>query len=511
MVKYLCVLVYLITGVTAFSQEVTSGYCGVDFDYDIEPITYVEFAGIRNMSATEINFGPALEDFTHLVSAVEPGGTYNIILEGNTGGDYTNYFTVYIDLSQDSVFDEGEAYHIGSLSNSTGWDSIQLQESILIPSFIEPGYVRMRVVKNYEDPIEHACATGSYGQAEDYTLLILDNSPAYYYRNSYCKFNVTNDVEPITYFEFAGIENRTYAAVDSSPGTEIYTQYYTVVTPGDSIEVVLEGNTAGNNTNYFTLFADWDQSKSYGDQYSNEYYRIGSITNSTGEDSTQLRAFIHVPENAQPGAALLTVVKNDSDIYYNTTHFNLSGTVMYSLQYGQAEEYTIVVAEPVPEPLPEITFSSIAPITFVNFAGIYKEAPSEVDSMTPPLADYGHIVGMASPGDTVQLQLKGNTGGSHTFYCTAFFDWDQNGRFDGVGEAMQLGTISNSSGVDSVQLELPLVMPDSILSGAVGLRIVMNAGAFVTGPHTTNVTGQAADFTVYFRKRTPFENPYPEF
>lgn len=499
---HVCILICLFINVSVFSQT-PSGYCDVSFNYDVEPITYFEFGGIRNMSSTEINFGSALEDFTYLVSAIEPGRDYDIILEGNTGGNYTNYYTVYIDFSQDSVFDESETFHIGTITNSNGADSIQLQSSIFIPSLIEPGYVRMRVVKNYDDPIEDACATGSYGQAEDYTLLILDNSPMYYYRNSYCKFNVTIDIEPITYFEFAGIQNRTSAAVDSSPGTEIFTQYYSIVVPGDSVEVILEGNTAGNYTNHYTMFVDWDRNGLYGDQYSNEYYVIGSITNSNGEDSIQLRKVIHVPENAIPGSTLLTIVKNYSDIFYNTANFtnNPAYTAFYSLPYGQAEEYTLIVAEPEPEPLPEITFDSIALITFVSFAGIHNEMPAEIDSMTQALANYEHVVGMASPGDTVMIQLKGNTGGNNTFYFTAYFDWNQNGRLDDTGEEIQLGVISNSSGTDSVQLELPVVMPDSIPTGPVRLRVVMNTDAFVSGAHSINVTGQAADFTVYFRKR----------
>src|SRR5690606_22692269 len=91
---------------------------------------------------------------------------------GNTGGNFTNEYSAYVDWNQDGDFDdEGEAYWMGRLVNSTGRDGKQTYESISVPADAVPGPTRLRIVKSYNE-VGEACGGLAYGQAEDYSVLV---------------------------------------------------------------------------------------------------------------------------------------------------------------------------------------------------------------------------------------------------------------------------------------------------------------------------------------------------
>jgi hypothetical protein len=151
----------------AFAQ-----YCEIDFD-NVEAITRVQFADIDNAVAGE----SAYENFTHLSSVVFPGQPYEFVVEGNTDGPFDNWISVYIDWNQDGEFDpDDELYELeDALSSSTGSDGKQVSGEIMVPEAVQPGTIRMRVVKNYGS-YGDACGEMSFGQAEDYSLTVSEPS-----------------------------------------------------------------------------------------------------------------------------------------------------------------------------------------------------------------------------------------------------------------------------------------------------------------------------------------------
>lgn len=168
------------TGCTAFSFTTrvnpAAPYCGpLEFTATAgtEPITLVNFAGINNVTDAAVNGTPDHEFFLDMIGNVATGQTYTMTLQGNTGGNYTNRFIVFIDWNQDHDFaDAGESYPVtATLLNSTGTDGKQVTADIAVPADALAGNTRMRVKKqfstgNYNNP----CLGTSYGQAEDYTL-----------------------------------------------------------------------------------------------------------------------------------------------------------------------------------------------------------------------------------------------------------------------------------------------------------------------------------------------------
>lgn len=150
-------------------------YCTIGNLAIIEPITYVEFAGIENSSDTELDNSPAHEYFLDVQAEVIPGETYPIVVEGNTGGNYQDGVTVFFDWNQDGEFNNtSERYDVGVLFNSNGEDDQQISTEILVPENALTGVTRMRVVKEFyagEYPTD-GCYWISYGQAEDYTVAV---------------------------------------------------------------------------------------------------------------------------------------------------------------------------------------------------------------------------------------------------------------------------------------------------------------------------------------------------
>ncbi len=152
--------------------------CNFDITTDIEPITRVVFSDIDNSSSATIDGSLALEDFTSIEGHIQQGVAYDIAIEGNTNGNYNNYITAFIDYSG---VDEGEwsdfdIFEIGSIANSTGMDGQQATGTITLDASVPNGTYTMRIIKSYgsssaDSPI-NPCISYSYGQAEDYTLIV---------------------------------------------------------------------------------------------------------------------------------------------------------------------------------------------------------------------------------------------------------------------------------------------------------------------------------------------------
>ncbi len=152
-------------------------YCIAGNPSAVESITYVNFGDIDNISSASY-LSAGYEDFTNQSTTVSPGESIEIILKGHTGGDFTNYFTVFIDWNQNGILDDdGEIYQIGSIKNSNGLDTVSLTGNIEVPIDALPGNTRMRIRKDFAQYFMDPCANLFLGQSEDYTLTVLELEP----------------------------------------------------------------------------------------------------------------------------------------------------------------------------------------------------------------------------------------------------------------------------------------------------------------------------------------------
>jgi len=181
----------------------TIEYCDVSVDYDVEPISSVDFADLNNTSSTVVNATPAYEDFTSMIATVAKGETYTITIKGNTAGTFTHDIRIFIDWNKDGEFDMNTEYYPLSLTPSTGSDEVAATEDILVPADAVLGNTRMRITKDqwniYEEGEFDACTNAYYGQVEDYTLKIEANlSVGEITKNSYKLYpNPTNGIAMI--------------------------------------------------------------------------------------------------------------------------------------------------------------------------------------------------------------------------------------------------------------------------------------------------------------------------
>jgi hypothetical protein len=104
-------------------------------------------------------------DFTSQTANLTAGGTVNVSLTPEfSGGSYSEYWRIWIDYNGDGDFDDtGEQVFSGSgQSTVTGSFTVPLSAS---------GTVRMRVSMKYNS-YPTPCETFSYGEVEDYTVVI---------------------------------------------------------------------------------------------------------------------------------------------------------------------------------------------------------------------------------------------------------------------------------------------------------------------------------------------------
>lgn len=144
--------------------------CLFDITASVEPITRLVMANVDNSSPATSTI--ALEDFTDVLINVEAGQAVDVALEGNTDGPFTNYFTIFINTGGEDEWSTFEMYEIGSITSSTGTDGQQATGTIVIPTSLTEGQYLMRVVKNYNTSPTDPCAAYSFGQGEDYTLVV---------------------------------------------------------------------------------------------------------------------------------------------------------------------------------------------------------------------------------------------------------------------------------------------------------------------------------------------------
>lgn len=149
-------------------------------------IRLVNFNAINNATPIEDN---DYSDFTAISTTVTKGLSYNLAVNVNTDGNWTNYTYAWIDWNQDGDFlDAGESYNLGTATNVSNGATSLSPNSITIPPTASVGLTRMRISTKYfsnPDP----CGAGFDGEVEDYTINVIPSiaiSTAIISLTSYC-------------------------------------------------------------------------------------------------------------------------------------------------------------------------------------------------------------------------------------------------------------------------------------------------------------------------------------
>ncbi|MGJ8591374.1 MAG: GEVED domain-containing protein [Aquaticitalea sp.] len=149
--------------VTTLSNSVT--YCtSQGNNTNDEYIDRVQLGSINNLSGNNGGYG----NFTSLSTNLAKGTSNTIIITPKwTGSTYSEAYRVWIDYNQDGDFnDSGEQVY-----NRTKTTSASISGSFIVPTSALNGSTRMRVSMKYNASPTN-CETFTYGEVEDYTVII---------------------------------------------------------------------------------------------------------------------------------------------------------------------------------------------------------------------------------------------------------------------------------------------------------------------------------------------------
>ena len=136
-------------------------------------INRFEFNTINNISSTNTGTSASNEDFSCKVSTiVKAGVTYTAWV--TNGSSYNENCKIYIDYNNNGQFTDANEM-VGTISSGKGRRSCNI--SILSSPPVVNKYLRMRVVSDYS-AVTAPCGTLSYGESEDYSLMIDNIKPA---------------------------------------------------------------------------------------------------------------------------------------------------------------------------------------------------------------------------------------------------------------------------------------------------------------------------------------------
>jgi len=191
--------------------EVVTSYCTAKGNsVDDEWISKVDVGSFSNSSGADAGYG----DYTTQTISFEKGTAKSITLTtGYAGNSFDEWWRVWIDLNQDSDFDDaGELIYDAGSATSAG----SVTGSITIPTSALDGNTRMRVAMKYWETGSSAptqCESFDYGEVEDYAVSITTASSG---GSGASDLFISEYIEGSSYNKAIEIANFTGASVDLS-------------------------------------------------------------------------------------------------------------------------------------------------------------------------------------------------------------------------------------------------------------------------------------------------------
>ena len=536
------------------SLEFPLPYCGPLVFSTVEPMTNVEFAGIANRSGAAVGGTPAHEDFTGLSGDVLAGESYEIALEGNTDGNFTNRFAVFVDWNQNDVLDDdGEVYEITqTIVSSTGEDGQQATQTLVVPIDALAGKTRMRVKKlfgsnNYLNP----CLGSNFGQAEDYSInvtlptarvQVVHNSPdpAVEVVDVYLNGDLLiDDFTFRTATPFIDAPANTPITIDIAPGSSVDVSEsvfnVSLTLAADETYIAVASGTLDSSIS-LEVFAGAREAAAVAGN-TDVLVQHGSPDAPTVDVVNQDGGGVLVDDISYPefqGYLELPTADYLIDITTADGSTKVAGYQAYLAELGLADAAVTVFAsgflDPasngdgpafglwvslatggplvelndeafVPFPAPycgplDFTFD-VEPITNVEFSNLSNRSDAAIGG-SPTHEDFTSLTADVTAGESFDIVLEGNTGGAFENRFAVFIDWNQNDVLDDAGEVYEITTtINGSTGEDGQQAIQSLEIPAGQADGLYRMRVKKIFGeADYLDPCSGAGWGQAEDYTV---------------
>ncbi len=148
---------YFFTGYCQYTSTSTSYYIN----------NFETTEAIQNVSNTNSGLSPnGYGNFTDMVVTTFAGGSFDF--SASYAGTSTYGFNMFIDYNGNMEFEASErVYASGGYFSSA-------QGTITVPMDVANGNYRIRIIADFLNTNPQPCGTSAYGEAEDYTLMIID-------------------------------------------------------------------------------------------------------------------------------------------------------------------------------------------------------------------------------------------------------------------------------------------------------------------------------------------------
>ncbi|QNK78578.1 T9SS type A sorting domain-containing protein [Winogradskyella sp. PAMC22761] len=113
----------------------------------------------------------------------------------------------------------------------------------------------------------------------------------------------------------------------------------------------------------------------------------------------------------------------------------------------------------------EVTIEEITSVSFADASIVNTDISFVLINATSSTAN-------VSPGQTYALAVEGNTAGDFETDIVAFIDWNQNGVLDDDGEVYEVGTLSNTDGLDGLSVSIDIIVPTDAVLGETRIRLI---------------------------------------
>ncbi len=275
------------------------------------------FADIENISSGCSNNGYG--DFTNMIGTVNRGSEYTLSVSSFIGSQYVS---IWVDTDEDFEFGENEIILNNGIIQNPG----SADFTIIIPEYFPEGEFRMRARARYNDSVNDACEQYNYGEAEDYTLIVNPALPEYCTENLYSSGCQSGD--GFNDFIFADIENISSGCSNNGYGD--FTNMIGTVNRGSEYTLSVSSFIGSQ---YVSIWVDTDEDFEFGE---NEIILNNGIIQN-------------------PGSADFTIIIPE---YFPEGEFRMRARARYNdsvndaceqYNYGEAEDYTLIVNPALPE------------------------------------------------------------------------------------------------------------------------------------------------------------------